>query len=308
MRAVGLAIVVLVLVLVGADRAGATCLCSDLDGCSSAPQCLNSRPGLDCTPPSGGVCHVAKGRTQDLACCCGCSKRGSGKVISCTDKYSAIGTALDLVVAGPDPSLCLLASVTGRGVAPTTSATPVVQKAAKKIEKQLNGARNKCEKDNAKGEQAGQKQSNDAADKLKEKLERLEKRGKIAPGCADAYGALLDAFKTTDEPGASTTSTTTTTVGGTTTTQVAGPVVVSTGFSTFPAGTKICLSRFGGTYCLTDGGMCAALHVHANGGVTVDGVNAGTDPQTTGQHCGYGVVQPEEPNCVPLQDFPPECP
>lgn len=296
------------LVLAGAQLAVATCLCTDIDGCGTAIACKSLRPGLSCSPPSGGVCHVAKGRTQDLTCCCGCSKRGAASVISCTDKYSAIGTALDAVVAGPDPGLCLVASVTGRGVAPTTSATPVVQKAARKIEKQLNGARNRCEKENAKGEQAGQKQANNTADKLKDKLRKLEQRGKIAPGCADAYGALIDEFQGTDQPGASTT--TTTTAATTTTTQagVTGPYVLSTGFSTFPAGTHICLSRFGGSYCLTDGGLCGALHVHATGNVTVDGNNAGTDPQTTGQHCGYGQVLPEEPGCTPLPDFPPDCP
>lgn len=309
MRPVGLAIVVLVLMLVGTSRVDATCVCGDIDDCGSAPQCAGSRPGLTCTPPAnGGVCHVTKGLALGVTCCCGCSRRGNAAAVAnCTDKYSAIGSALALVVAGPDPSLCLLASVTGRGVAPTTSAAPVVEKAGKKIEKQLGGARTKCEKENGRGEQARQKQSNDAADKLKDKLDRLEKRGKIAPGCANAYGALIDSFKTADQPGASTT-TTTTVAGTTTTTQVAGPVVVSTGFSTFPAGTHICLSRFGGSYCLTDGGLCGALHVHANGGVTVDGASAGTDPQTTGNHCGYGTVQPEEPGCTPLPDFPPDCP
>ena len=298
-------VVVGLMVVVTAGWVEATCLCSDVDGCSSAPQCLNLRPGLDCTPPSGGICHVAHGRTQDLVCCCGCSKRGAASVIACTDKYATIGAALDVVVAGPDPGLCLLAASTSRAVGPPTPAAKLVEKAAKKLVKLLGGARNKCEKDNARGEQVVLKQSNDGAEKLKERLRRLEQRGKLPPGCANAYGALIDGFQTTEQ---SSTTTTTTVAGSTTTTQVAGPVVVSTGFSTFPAGTRICLSRFGGAYCLTDGGMCGALHVHANGGVTVDGATAGTDPQTNGQHCGYGIVQPEEPGCTRLPDFPLDCP
>src|SRR5207244_1497144 len=117
--------------------------------------------------------------------------------------------------------------------------TPWVMKSSWMIERQLGGARTKCEKENTKGEASGQTHANLTADKLKAKLEKLEKKGKLKPGCAAAYGDLIDSFKTADMPNATTTSTTTT-IGGTTTTQVTGPVVISTGFSSFPAGTHIC--------------------------------------------------------------------
>ena len=287
--------------------ASASCVCKDVHDCSSALNCIDSIPGTDCSPPTNGSCHIVKGRPNDLACCCGCSRNNAAAVTACTAKYAAIDAALALVEAGPAGGLCAVAAVVGRGVAPPNPADPVVKKGEKPILKKLNGARNQCEKQNANGEAKAQNGANAAADKLKKKLRKMEQNGRLGAGCADAYGNLIDEFTTTDQPGASTTTTTGSAT--TTTTLVSGPVVISTGFGGFGAGTKICLERFGGSYCLFAGGSCGVLHVHANPGpITIDGTGSYTDPQTTGQHCGYGEVKADEPGCHPLATYPPECP
>ena len=301
-------VMVVGLLLTTVSAVDASCVCKDLDECGSHPDCLDKVPGLDCSPPTNGTCHVSKGRPFDLACCCGCSRRNGATVAACTTKYAVIGLALQAIKDGPEPGVCVAALV-GRGSTPAPNPVqPVVDRTLRGTERRLNGARQGCEREKPKQENQQERGAHNDAQRLRDKLRKAERRGRIGEGCADAYGKLIDDFLQSDGTG-STTSTTTST--STSTTMPAGPVVVSTGFGPFPAGTKICLERFGATKCLTDGGACGALHVHSlTGFMDISGAQGGPfgDPQTTGVHCGYGVVQPEEPGCHTLPDFPPECP
>src|SRR5262245_1797807 len=79
-----------------AGRADATCLCGDIANCSSASQCVGLTPGLDCSPPNGGTCHIAKGLPNAQYCCCGCS-RNAGAAAQCAMKYAPLADALGAV-------------------------------------------------------------------------------------------------------------------------------------------------------------------------------------------------------------------
>ena len=52
-----------------------------------------------------------------------------------------------------------------------------------------------CEQGNQKKEQGAADGSGSAVDKLKKKAEKLEKKGKLAPGCAAKYADLIDIVK-----------------------------------------------------------------------------------------------------------------
>ena len=98
----------------------------------------------------------------------------------------------------------------------------------------------------------------------------------------------------------------------TTTMQVTNPtgprLVSGSQFTAVAAGTGICLDRITNG-CLTNGGLCGALHLHAlsSAGITIAGVGGPyPDPQMSGVHCGYGLVETDVPGCTPAQV--PDCP
>ncbi|HLK09750.1 MAG TPA: hypothetical protein VKW76_00035 [Candidatus Binatia bacterium] len=304
-RLVGIVVVVLALGLLG-ERADASCVCGDLEGCGSALTCVNSRPGLDCSPPAGGVCALVKGLPNATTCCCGCQKRHGG-VALCVDKYAGLADELDglfaaaaAAVAPAAPRALPLACV------PTGDVAKAVDKAVAQGEKKIVQAEKACQQGNKGAEQAAANASGQAVDKLKKKIDKLKKKGVIDAQCAEQYKALADQYLTDAKatPKASTTTTTTTPGGSTTTTTAGRALTVDTAFATASGGQLtdgqvLCLSQITGG-CVAAPGACPMVHLHSAAGpsgtitVTVGTMTKGpyTDPESTGMHCGYGAVGP----------------
>ncbi len=210
-RMVAIVLAALVAGIAGAPQpADALCTCGDRDGCSSAAVCVGKSPGDTCSPPRNSTCKIVVGTGNDLNCCCGCS-RGPGP-ISCV-----LGPVADALEAARVPA----------ETCPSERAHTIADKTTDRAADKLRGGEKKC-----KAKKPATKQVNSAKKGLRGlrgKLDKLERRGKIAEGCADAYGDLADGFlEEIDDAqnggtGGGGTTTSTTTAGTTTTSTTAAP-------------------------------------------------------------------------------------
>ena len=285
------AAVLFAVLLAGAGAAWGACVCSLVPRCRSVEACTAASPGQECAPPAGGVCAITKGLPSDTVCCCTCARR-SGPVARCAARYADLHESLAALPA----SLVLCDSaVLDRAIAA----------ALRKAKAALVAAGRMCDRGREPKEEARLEASAVTMAKLLRFTDRLELRGRVPAGCGDLFALAVDRYVTsTRDPTTATTSTvTSTTVStstSTTSSTVVGPgVTLAAPLGDLLAGATVCLTRVSGA-CLSDAAPCPGLHLHALAevGIAVAGVAGGpfTDPGTTGQHCGYGLVT-DLPGC-----------
>lgn len=168
MRAMAMAGAFVLAWLALAGSAAALCTCGDRDGCGSAAACAGQIPGHECG--TGRTCKIVVGTGNDLTCCCGCS-RGVGPT-ACN--YGALG-AIDLpdAVACDSQPLGKLTAKVESGATAKLGQADEACRAGKNAIKKARGARG----------QLG---------RLRKKIDRFEKKGKIEPACAAAARELVD--------------------------------------------------------------------------------------------------------------------